>query len=338
MSTNEAAAGGVAARIAPLTALQEAEGVVRQYFAPTPLVAAPGLSVLAGRDVFLKLENTTPLRTFKIRGALNKLAALQRAGVDGGVATASAGNHGMAVAYAAAAFGRPATIFVPDGANPQKVAAIKRCGGRVVTGGADYQAAYERCTAYASEHGLTIVHAFDDPAVIAGQGTVGLELTRQLPQAGVTEPVAVYVGIGGGGLIGGIGAALGVLRPEDTVVGVCPARADALARSVEAGELVEVDRVETFADGLSARRPGPNTLALAQAYVRQFVRVDDEEIWAAMALLLRLEGIVAEPAGAAAVAALLRERSPGGPAVVVVSGANIADAVLQELARRVAES
>lgn len=326
------------ANVVALSALQEAEGVVRQYFAPTPLLFAPGLSALAGRDVFMKLENTTPLRTFKIRGALNKLAALDRAGVKGGVTTASAGNHGMSVAYAAAAFGRPATIFVPEDANPQKVATIKRCGGRVVIGGVDYQAAYERCLEHAAEHGLTVVHAFDDPAVIAGQGTVGLELTRQLPQVGVAGPVAVFAGIGGGGLIAGIGAALGLLRPDDAVIGVCPAGADALARSVEAGELIELERVDTFADGLSARRPGSHTLALAQKHVREFVRVSDEEIWAAMALLLRLEGIVAEPAGAAAVAALLRQPAAGDPAVVVVSGANIADAVLQELTRGVAES
>lgn len=366
------------AHIVTLARLQEAEAVVRRYFPPTPLLPAPGLSVLAGVDVYLKLESMTPLRTFKIRGALSKLAALERQARErqarerqareqpaqpvpaqpapdrspAGVATASAGNHGMAVAYAAAAFGRPATIFVPEGANPQKIAVIERCGGRVIAAGTDYQAAFERCEAHAAEHGQTIVHAYDDPDVIAGQGTVGLELARQLPAAGVAG-ATVYVGIGGGGLISGIGAALGLLQPDTAVIGACPAGADALARSVEAGTIIELERVDTFADGLAARRPGRNTLALAQRHVREFVRVSDEEIWAAMTLLLRLEGIVAEPAGAAAVAALLRHRqqrhtaatqpadkrpAEAQPAVVVISGANIADTVLQELARRVAES
>lgn len=313
-----------------LADVRAAERVVRRHFPPTPLVPAPRLSDRVGNEIFLKLEAATPLRVFKIRGALNKLDSLTAAGMTGGVTAASAGNHGMAVAYAARVYGRPATIFVPNGANPQKVEAIRRLGAELVEAGHDYQAAYEACQAFTAERDLTLVHAYDDPAVIAGQGTIGLEVAVQLPDAS-----RIYVGVGGGGLIGGVAAVLKMLRPQVEVVGVSPAGADSLPLSVAAGQLVEIERVATFADGLGARRPGPNTLALAQQYVDRFVRVTDGEIWESLAALLREERIVAEPAGVAALAAALKESAPGRRVVVVVSGANVSDAILAEVLRRI---
>lgn len=310
-----------------LEALRRAEGVVRRHFAPTPVLTAPRLAARVGAaEVILKLDIATPIRTFKLRGALNKIETLEAAGAAGGVVTASAGNHGLAVAWAARAAGRPAVICVPEGANPQKVAAIAATGARVVQHGVDYQAAFEHCVELGRREGLHLVHAYDDPAVIAGQGTVGLELAAQLP-----EPVdAVLVGVGGGGLISGLAVALKHLWPGVRVIGVQPEGADSMARSLAAGCIAALDQVRTIADGLGARHPGQWTFALSRRYVDEVVRVSDDDLWAAMAVLLQEERQVVEPAGAAGTAALLRYGAArfGRRVAVVLSGANIADAVL----------
>jgi threonine dehydratase len=280
-----------------------------------------------GAPVSLKLECFTPIRTFKIRGALNKVQALAEAGVAGGVITASAGNHGLAVARAAREFGRPATICVPDGANPQKKALIEAEGARVVEHGVDYQAAFENCVRIGQEEGLALVHAYDDPHVIAGQGTVALELV----DSGLPFDT-VIMGIGGGGLIGGVAAALKALAPGVRIIGVQPEGADSMLRSVKAGQIVELEKVATIADGLGARKPGVHTLPLTQQHVDGLLSVSDDDLWAAMRFLLHEERIVAEPAGAAGVAAMLRYGARDlGRTVALVSGANIADAVFQQI-------
>ncbi|MFZ5818145.1 MAG: threonine ammonia-lyase [Bacillota bacterium] len=310
-----------------LDQIRTAEAVVRRFFPPTPLIFAPRLSERFGTEVWLKLDCFTPIRTFKLRGALNKLQALVDGGMAGGVVTASAGNHGLAVARAARLYQRPATVVVPEGANPQKVALIATEGARVVHHGRDYQAAFERCLAIGQAEGLTLVHAYDDPAVIAGQATIGLELAA----AGV-EFDTVLMGIGGGGLISGVAAGLKLLKPGVRVLGVQPEGADSMIRSVRAGRIVELERVDTIADGLGARKPGEHTLAMTQQYVDELRPIGDADLWAAMRLLLQAERIVAEPAGAAGTAALLRYGAEGlGRVVVLVSGANIADAVLERV-------
>lgn len=310
-----------------LTDLRAAESVVRRYFPPTPMIGAPRMSERLGTEVLLKLDCFTPIRTFKLRGALVKVQALLEAGQTRGVAAASAGNHGLAVARAARLFGLPAVICLPAGANPQKRALIAAEGARVVEAGIDFQAAYENCERIAVAEGLSVVHAYDDPHVIAGQGTVGLEMA----ESGLAFET-VLMGIGGGGLISGVGAALKQLRPEVRVIGVEPEGADAMIRSVEAGRIVELERVQTIADGLGARKPGAQTLAHVQRYVDQMLRVSDEEILDATRFLLHEERIVAEPAGAAAVAALLKHGAAGlGRVAVIISGANISDAVFAQI-------
>lgn len=310
-----------------LADFRHAESIVRRFFPPTPLIQAPRLSERLGTEVWLKLECFTPIRTFKIRGALVKVASLEAQSVSGGVVTASAGNHGLAVARAARLFGRPAVVCVPEGANPQKKALIAAEGARVVEHGRDYQAAFENCLRIGEAEGLTLVHAYDDPHVMAGQGTVGLELV----DSGLAFDTVV-TGIGGGGLIAGLGAAIKGLRPETQIIGVQPEGADSMIRSVSAGRIVELERVNTIADGLGARKPGEHTLPLTARHAGSLLSVSDDDLWAAMRTLLQEERIVAEPAGAAGVAGLLRHGANGlGRTVILVSGANIADAVFEQI-------
>lgn len=310
-----------------LSQFRAAEAVVRRYFPPTPLLFAHRLSERLGTEVWLKLESCTPIRTFKLRGAVNKLQALVDAGVTGGVVTASAGNHGLAVARAARLFGRPATVVVPEGANPQKVALIAAEGARVIHHGPDFQAAFERCVAIGEAEGLTVVHAYDDPHVIAGQGTIGLELA----ECGVAFDT-VLMGVGGGGLISGVSAALKALNPAVRVVGVQPEGADSMMRSVRQGRIVELEKVQTIADGLGARKPGVHTLAMTLQHVDEIRTIGDDDLWVAMRTLLREERIVVEPSGAAGTAALLRDGAVGlGRVVILITGANIADAVLERV-------
>jgi threonine dehydratase len=307
--------------------MRRAEAIVRRHFPATPLIRAPRLADRLGTEAYLKLECFTPIRTFKLRGALNKIQSLVDEGVPGGVVTASAGNHGLAVARAARLYGRPAVVCVPEAANPQKRALITAEGARVVAAGRDYQDAYENALRIGEAEQLTLVHAYDDPAVIAGQGTVGLELA----DSGLGFDT-VLTGIGGGGLISGMAAALKALRPGVRVIGVQPEGADSMLRSVQAGQIVALEQVSTIADGLGARQPGVNTLAMTTSYVDEIRRVSDDDLRAAMRFLLHEERIVAEPAGVAGLAVLLRDGAEGlGRVVVVVSGGNIADSVFAEL-------
>jgi threonine dehydratase len=303
-----------------LAELRKAEQVVRRFFPPTPTLFARRLSGRLGVSLHLKLDCFTPIRAFKLRGALNKIQALQDAGVSGGVVTASAGNHGLAVARAARLFGRPAAVYVPETANPQKVEAIEAEGAAVTRHGVDYFEAYERSVAFALAEGWTHIHAYDDPHIIAGQGTMGLE---------VEECDTFLCGIGGGGLIAGVAFALKQRFPGIRVVGVQPEGAASMALSLEAGQVRSIDRVETIADGLASRRPGDLTFELVRRYVDRVVTVRDDDLIAAMRLLLREERIVAEPAGAAGLAALMRYPDlAAGRVTAAISGANISDEVL----------
>lgn len=297
-----------------------AEPIVRRAFPPTPLLAAPRLSARLGREVWIKLESTTPIRAFKLRGALVKLEALPAAR---GVITASAGNHGLAVSWAARAHGKPATVVVPETANPQKVEAMRGLGAEVLAHGHDYQAALEHSLVLAEQRGLVSVHAYDDPWIIAGQGTLALELP---------EVDTLVASIGGGGLIAGLAVAWKARRPGGRLVGVEPVGADAMARSLEAGHVVTLDEVRTIADGLGARRPSALTLRLTRAGIDTVVRVEDAALMHALRVLLDDERLIAEPAGAAAVAALLAHPELAvGRTVVVLSGANVSDAVLAQV-------
>ncbi len=231
----------------------------------------------------------------------------------------------MGVAYAAAEFDLPATVYVPVGANPLKVDSIKRLGARVVAAGTNYNEAYLAALEEQRQAGSTFVHAYNDPDVVAGQGTVGVELLEDLEDFDT-----VIVPIGGGGLIGGISLYLKEKRPSIRVIGVEPSGADSMKRSLDEGRIVTLEHVSTIADGLAASEPGPLTLALAQKNVDEVVIVQEDEMLRAIRLLFQWEHLLAEPAGAAATAALLyhHQQAPGERIVVLLSGANVSDEVM----------
>ncbi|ADP84167.1 threonine ammonia-lyase [Pseudofrankia inefficax] len=300
-------------------------GVARR----TRVVAHPGLGRRTGAPVWLKCEDEQHTRSFKLRGAYNRVAQADPARRARGLVAASAGNHAQGVAYAAAQFGVDSTIFVPTGANSVKVARTRRWGARVehVDGGVD--AALAAAEAFAAQGDRLMVHPFDDAAVIAGQGTVGLELIEQVP--GLRT---VVVGVGGGGLAAGIAAALAghAHGAQVRVVGVQAENASAFADSFHAGRRLCAP-ADTIADGMAVRTPGRLTLALAASLLDDVVTVDEDAFWEAMVLLRATGGHLVEPAGAAGVAALLRH--PGlaqGPTAVVLSGGNIDLATAERVA------
>jgi len=304
--------------------VEQAAVDLRAYLSPTPLQASRALTDKARCHVYLKIESIQPIRAFKVRGALNKLAHMTFEQRAAGVITASAGNHGMGVAYAAATFKTPATVFVPETANQFKVEAIRRLGAKVVAAGRNYYGAFLEAMSAQQETGATFVHAYDDPHVIAGQGTIAVELMHDLG-----EFDTVLVPVGGGGLIGGIALYLKARRPGIRVVGVEPAGADAMRRSLEAGSIVTLDRVNTIADGLAASAPGKLTFDIARRCVDEVVLVQEDEMLRAIRLLFEWEHLLAEPAGAAALAALLYQHrpAPNEKVVVILSGANVTDEV-----------
>jgi threonine dehydratase len=295
------------------------------YLAPTPLQYSRAFTDKARCYVHIKIESIQPIRAFKVRGALTKVMRLHPEERSAGVITASAGNHGQGVAYAAGVFKIPATVYVPETANQLKVEAIRRLGAQVVPAGRNYNDAYLEAMRQQEQSGATFVHAFDDPDVIAGQGSIAVELLRDLEDVDT-----VLVPIGGGGLIGGISLYLKEKRPQIKVVGAEPTGADGMRRSLEAGRIVTLDRVNTIADGLAASAPGKLTFELAKRYVDEVVLVEEAEMLRAIRLMFEWEHLLAEPAGAAALAALLYHYSPGPneKVVVLLSGANITDEVM----------
>jgi threonine dehydratase len=300
---------------------------IRPAVPRTPTYRCLPLSERAGLEVYLKLESHQPTGVFKIRGAVNKVRLLSAAERGRGLVTASSGNHGLSVAYAAAEAGARATICVPRGASPAKLTLIRRYGGAVIEVGTTYNEAYAEALALAASRGMVLVHAFEDPAVIAGQGTVGLEILEDV--SGVRS---VAVPVGGGGLIGGVATAAKGHDRRIEVVGVQAAGAPAMARAWRAGRLTRLRRLATLADGLATKEVGPNTLAIARRCVDRMLLVSDAELCGAVLWLLGECHVLAEPSGAAGVAALLYGRwRPRGRAVVVVSGGNIAEALLRRL-------
>ena len=306
--------------------LAAALGVVRRVFPPTPLWESHALSRWLGRPVWLKLETVTPIRAFKVRGALVKAAELESHGHTGGLVTASAGNHGLAVAFAGRRMTRPVTVFVPEHANPTKVAAMKALGADVVLGGHTFRELADRALPFCERTGGVWVHPFDDPAVMAGQATVGQEIVDALPTV-----AQVVVPVGGGGLASGIALALLAAAPGTALVGVQMAGADAMLQSLAAGRVVTRDKVSTIADGLAPGTVSERTLAIAGVGAAQFVRLSDDALYPAMRALLECDGVPAEPSAAAGVAALLTGQVAGeGPVVVVVTGANF---TMEQMAR-----
>jgi threonine dehydratase len=287
----------------------------------TPLVASASLGARVGTPLHLKLECWQKTGSFKTRGVLNRVAQLAAAERARGLVGASAGNHAQALAWAAATVGAPCTVVMPHSAPAAKLDATRGYGAEVILESSTLTV-IARAQALAAERGLTFVHPFDEPAVIAGQGTVGLELARQLPDVGT-----VVVPVGGGGLIAGVAVALRALLPADVrLVGVEPDGAASMWRSRREGAPARLDAVHTIADGLAAPFAGELTFPIVERCVDDLVLVSDDEIRAAMTLLLERVKVLAEPAGAAALAALLAGRAApllGRPVVAVVSGGNV---------------
>jgi len=269
----------------------------------TPLEHSHTFSAMTGADVHLKLETFQRTGAFKIRGATNRIATLSEAEQDAGVVTASAGNHAQGVALAATRIGVDSTIVMPEDAPVSKVDATRSYGGRVVLHGADYDEAAEKAHEIEREAGRTYVHAFDDDDVMAGQGTIGLEILEDLPG---TETVVVP--IGGGGLLSGIATAVKSKNPDARVIGVQAEGASSVAESLDRGERVERDSVETIADGIATRTVGERTFEVIRERVDEVVTVTDDEIAVALTTLLERDKTLVEGAGAVTLAALLEAR------------------------------
>ena len=289
----------------------------------TPLELAPALSDRLGNVVLLKREDQQPVFSFKLRGAYNKMAHLPAAERLRGVITASAGNHAQGVALAAQKLGCAATIVMPVTTPHIKIAAVAARGANVVLHGDSYSDAYAKALELQRESGATFVHPYDDPDVIAGQGTIGMEILRQWQ--GPLD--AIFVAIGGGGLIGGIAAYVKRVRPEIRIIGVQPVDSDAMARSLEAGRRVVLPHVGLFADGVAVRQVGKETFRLARQYVDEIVRVDTDATCAALKDVFEETRSILEPAGALAIAGVKawveRHRVRDRAYVAVACGANM---------------
>jgi threonine dehydratase len=299
------------------------------YYSPCPHSVM--LSGLTGQQVYLKLENLQMTGSFKERGALNRIALLTPEQASRGVIAASAGNHAQGVAYHATKRGIRSVIVMPLTTPLVKVTATRDFGAEVVLHGANYDEAFIEAKRLCEAQGLTFIHPFDDAAVMAGQGTIGLELLEQVPQL-----EAVVVPIGGGGLIGGIACAIKQSRPEVRIVGVQAARLASMAAAVEAHHPVTIDPATTIADGIAVRRAGDLTLPMVERYVDEIVTVDEDEIASAILMLLEREKTLAEGAGAAALAALLQHRTSlqGAHTAVLVCGGNIDVTLLARIIER----
>ncbi len=300
----------------------------------TPLEAARLLSARLGNAVFLKREDLQPVFSFKIRGAYNKIAGLSPEERARGVITASAGNHAQGVALSARRLGIRALVVMPVTSPPIRVAAVRRLGGEAVLHGSAYDEAYAHATQIARREGMTFVHPYDDPEVIAGQGTVAMEILRQHP-----APLhAIFVPVGGGGLIAGIAAYVKTFWPEVKVIGVEPDDAPSLERALAAGKRVVLDSVGLFADGVAVRQVGEEPFRVCREAVDEVVLVTGDEICAAIKDIFDETRSVAEPAGALAVAGLKkyveREGLRGADLVAVDSGANLNFDRLRYIAER----
>ena len=316
-----------------LTDVQAARERLRDsiYFSPCP--HSQMLSALTGREIFLKLENLQMTGSFKERGALNHIALLTPEQAALGVIAASAGNHAQGVAHHATKRGIRSLIVMPQQTPLVKVTATRNFGAEVVLHGANYDEAFAEAMRLRELRGMNFIHAFDDAAVMAGQGTIGLELLDQ-----VADLEAVVVPIGGGGLIGGIACAIKESRPAIKVIGVQTARLPSMAAAVAHHGPVTLEPATTIADGIAVRRAGEITFPMIDRYVDEIVTVDEDEIASAILVLLEREKTLAEGAGAVALAALLQRRTTlipeGARTAVLVCGGNIDVTLLSRIIER----
>jgi len=310
------------ARMVTLDEIRAARERIKGVARVTPLI---DVSAIAGRPLWLKCENMQPGGAFKIRGAYNMVSQLPPEERARGVVTYSSGNHGQAVAISARALGAPAVVVMPTTAPAVKVDGAKRFGAEVVFAGTTTIHRRAKAEEIAAERGLAMVPPFDHAQIIAGQGTLGLEILEQCPEVGT-----VFVPIGGGGIVAGVSAAVKLSRSGVAVVGVEPAGAASMKTSIDAGEIRTLDRAQSMADGLMAVRPGDLNFAHVRKFLDRIDTVDEDEIAAALRWLFREARLVAEPSGAVAVAAALRAVPSSAPAVAIVSGGNLDAAVFAQ--------
>lgn len=313
-----------------LDRVYKASTVLKEVIRETDMISAPKLNQSC--NVYLKTENLQVTGSFKIRGSYFKISQLTDEEKKNGVIACSAGNHAQGVALAATKNGIKSTICLPDGAPISKVEATKRYGAEVCLVKGVYDDAYKKAIELKNEKGLTFIHPFDDPDVIAGQGTIGLEILTQLPSADV-----VVVPIGGGGLISGIAYTIKKLKPSCKVYGVQASGAPSMKQSIADGEIETLNGVNTIADGIAVKTPGNLTYDLCQKYVDGIVTVTDDEIALAILTLLEQQKLIAEGAGAVPVAAVMNGKIPdidGKNIVCVVSGGNIDVTILSRVIER----
>ncbi|HEV2398689.1 MAG TPA: threonine ammonia-lyase [Candidatus Sulfotelmatobacter sp.] len=314
-----------------LSDIHSALSRIRADIRVSPCPFSESFSNATNNSIYLKLDNQQRTGAFKERGALNKLLLLGKEERSRGVIAASAGNHAQGVAYHAGKHGIRARIVMPLPTPLTKVSATKAYGAEVLLHGANYDEAYEKAVEQTQSEGLTLIHAFDDDTVIAGQGTLGLEILQQHPDIEV-----IVSPIGGGGLIGGIACAVKESKPSVKVYGVQPARLPSMKAAVAEGKPVTLQSAKTIADGIAVRRAGERTLPLVQKYVDDIVTVEEEEIANAILLLLEREKTLAEGAGAAAIAAILNRKLPleRKRVAVLVCGGNIDVTLLSRIIER----
>ena len=314
-----------------LQAIHAAAGRIRDSILISPFDRSEAFSQLTGNTVFLKLENHQMTGAFKERGALNKILLLTEEERRRGVIAASAGNHAQAVAYHAAKRGIRAQICMPLTTPLVKVSATRGYGAEVILFGANYDEACAEALRRCDAEKLTFIHPFDDPTVIAGQGTLGLEMLEQ-----VRDLDAVVVPIGGGGLIAGVACAVKETNSKIRVIGVQTSKLPSMKAAIESGRQIVLPAEKTIADGIAVRAAGEHTLPLVRKYVDEIVTVDDEEIANAILLLLEKEKTLSEGAGAVATAAVLNQKSPlsGKRIGVIVSGGNIDVTLLSRIIER----
>jgi len=302
-----------------LADIEAARALLTGVVLTTPLERSRFLSRELGAEIWLKCENMQRAGSYKVRGAYTRISRLSEAERARGVVAASAGNHAQGVALAAGLLGARATVFMPEGAPLPKVSATKGYGATIEYAGSSVDDALVAARAFAERTGAVLIHPFDHPDVIAGQGTVGLEIIEQCPEVGT-----IVTAVGGGGLISGVAVAAKALRPDVKIIGVQAAGAAAYPPSLAAGAPVKLDESATIADGIAVLRPGELTFAHVSKLVDKVVTVSDEDLSAALLMLLERHKMVVEPAGAAAVAALITGAVPiAEPVVAILSGGNI---------------
>ncbi|MGL4606633.1 MAG: threonine ammonia-lyase [Eubacteriaceae bacterium] len=312
-----------------LDKIYHASFTLKKYIRPTDLIHAPKIN--PDCDVYLKTENLQITGSFKVRGACYKISQLSEKEKSKGVIACSAGNHAQGVAMAASINGIKATICLPDGAPISKVESTKSYGAEVCLVEGVYDDAFNKAIELQKEKGYTFIHPFDDEQVIAGQGTIGLELLESLPDLD-----AVVVPIGGGGLISGIAFAIKALRPEIKVYGVQASGAPSMVKAIEKNRIEALEQVSTIADGIAVKAPGNETFELCKKYVDKIVTVTEDEISTAILTLIEQQKLIAEGAGAVSVAATMFGKLPirGKKVVCLVSGGNIDVTILSRIIKR----